>query len=58
MRAGTQTLIQALAAIPWTEDAENDDDVLNHDPDVVSEPDSEDEDKFGTSSSVFFQLPC
>ena len=25
MRAGTQTLIQALHAMPWTEEAENED---------------------------------
>ena len=26
MRAGTQTLIQALQAIPWTDDPDNDED--------------------------------
>ncbi|THU88460.1 hypothetical protein K435DRAFT_830554 [Dendrothele bispora CBS 962.96] len=30
MRAGTQTLIQVLQAIPWTEDPDNDDDIVNH----------------------------
>lgn len=28
MRAGTQTLIQALQAIPWEEDQDNEDDPL------------------------------
>jgi sterol 3beta-glucosyltransferase len=37
MRAGTQTLIQALQALPWGDD-ENDDDMSNHDS-------SEDEDR-------------
>jgi sterol 3beta-glucosyltransferase len=31
MHAGTQTLIQALQAIPWTNDPDNDDDIISHD---------------------------
>ena len=46
MRAGTQTLIQALQAIPWAEDADNEDDMLH--PDVTStEAESDEEDKTG-----------
>ena len=30
MRAGTQTLIQALQAIPWTDDPDNDEDTPPH----------------------------
>jgi hypothetical protein len=30
MRAGTQTLIQALQALPWTAETDNEDDVLYH----------------------------
>lgn len=41
MRAGTQTLIQALQALPWAHDPDNDDDAINHD---LVESDS-DEDK-------------
>jgi len=29
MRAGTQTLIQALQALPWTEHPDRDDDLAN-----------------------------
>ena len=43
MRAGTQTLIQALQALPWAHDPDNDDDAINHD---LVESDS-DEDKQG-----------
>ncbi|RDX56200.1 hypothetical protein OH76DRAFT_1396537 [Lentinus brumalis] len=32
MHAGTQTIIQALQAVPWAEDLDNDDDYMNHDP--------------------------
>ncbi len=31
MHAGTQTIIQALQAVPWAEDLDNDDDYMNHD---------------------------
>ncbi|KAI0374478.1 hypothetical protein BV20DRAFT_1118483 [Pilatotrama ljubarskyi] len=31
MHAGTQTFIQALQAVPWAEDQDNDDEFLNHD---------------------------
>lgn len=30
MRAGTQTLIQVLGALPWTADPDNEDDVMHH----------------------------
>ncbi|KAI0343992.1 hypothetical protein BDW22DRAFT_1355240 [Trametopsis cervina] len=44
MRAGTQTLIQALQAMPWADDP-NDDDELHHDI-TPGEPESDDEDHF------------
>ena len=48
MRAGTQTLIQALQAIPWAEDADNEDDMLH--PDVTpTEAESDEEDKTGAN---------
>lgn len=46
IRAGTQTLIQALQAIPWAEDQDNDDDVMH--PEVTpTEPESDEDDKAG-----------
>jgi sterol 3beta-glucosyltransferase len=45
MRAGTQTLIQALQAMPWVEDPDNEDD-LHHD-DTPGEPESDDDDHLG-----------
>jgi hypothetical protein len=51
MHAGTQTLIQALQAIPWTNDPDNDDDIINHD---LTPADSEsDEDIPGSQYSLF-----
>jgi hypothetical protein len=41
MRAGTQTLIQALQAIPWSEDADaedQDEHLHDHDQDMPSSP--------------------
>ncbi|EMD41640.1 glycosyltransferase family 1 protein [Gelatoporia subvermispora B] len=46
MRAGTQTLIQALQALPWIEDQDNDDDVVNHDI-TPTENESDEDDKHG-----------
>lgn len=48
MRLGTQTLIQALTAIPWTDDPENEEEHPNHDNDARLSEDEED-DKFGMS---------
>ena len=46
IRAGTQTLIQALQAIPWAEDQDNDDDVMH--PEVApTESESDEDDKAG-----------
>lgn len=46
MRAGTQTLIQALQALPWTNDPDNDDDFVNHSNlTPATDSDSEDDDK-------------
>lgn len=48
MRLGTQTLIQALTAIPWTDYPENEEEPTGQDNDArISE--DEDDDKFGTS---------
>lgn len=44
MRAGTQTLIQALQALPWIEDQDNDDDIVNHDV-TPTENESDEDDK-------------
>lgn len=47
MRAGTQTLIQALQAIPWADDPDNDDEpveTLHHDFNMPADTDSEGED--------------
>jgi hypothetical protein len=41
MRAGTQTLIQALQAIPWADDLDNDEDMAHHDISVDSDNDEE-----------------
>lgn len=43
MRAGTQTLIQALQAIPWEEDQDNEDDPLPNNLDPVDSDSDEDE---------------
>jgi len=48
MRLGTQTLIQALTAIPWTDDPENEEEPASQDNDARLSED-EDDDKFGTS---------
>jgi len=53
MRLGTQTLIQALTAIPWTDDPENEEESAGHDNDARLSED-EDDDKFGTSLRVSF----
>jgi hypothetical protein len=54
MRAGTQTLIQALQALPWT-DVENDDDIMN----MTASPSdsSDDEDQPGRLKNDHF-LGC
>jgi hypothetical protein len=63
MRAGTQTLIQALQAIPWSEDADNDvEDEAQHDPrdyqkrhgsDSADEDDDDDDE--GTASEYKYE---
>lgn len=45
MRAGTQTLIQALQAMPWAEDQDNDDE-LHHDV-TPAEQESDEDDNQG-----------
>ncbi|KAH9911427.1 uncharacterized protein BXZ73DRAFT_93381 [Epithele typhae] len=44
MHTGTQTFIQALQAVPWAEDQDNDDEYMNHNI-TPGEPESDDEDK-------------
>lgn len=53
MRLGTQTLIQALTAMPWTDDPENEEEPAGHDNDARLSED-EDDDKFGTSLRIPF----
>lgn len=55
MRAGTQTLIQALQAIPWAEDADNEDET-QHDA-SAQDSDSNDESAAGTSSLLRINTP-
>jgi sterol 3beta-glucosyltransferase len=43
MRAGTQTLIQALQAIPWADDPDNDDEAIHQGLSTTLESDSSDE---------------
>ncbi|KAI0320434.1 glycosyltransferase family 1 protein [Amylostereum chailletii] len=43
MRAGTQTLIQVLQALPWAQDADNEDEIP-HNPLNVTDADSDDDD--------------
>lgn len=51
MRAGTQTLIQALQAMPWVEDQDNDDEIH---PDITpGEPESDEDDNFGLSGTAY-----
>jgi sterol 3beta-glucosyltransferase len=44
MRAGTQTLIQALQAIPWAEDPDNDDEAIHNGLNNPLESDSDEDD--------------
>ena len=53
MRAGTQTLIQAIQAIPWTDDPDNDDDAI---PPTSVNSDSSDEEQVGMSWRTQSQL--
>ena len=46
MRAGTQTLIQALQAMPWVEDQDNDDE-LNNDASTGEQESDDDYDRVG-----------
>jgi sterol 3beta-glucosyltransferase len=46
MRAGTQTLIQALQALPLVDDPEIDDELMSHEM-SLAESDSDDEGKHG-----------
>jgi sterol 3beta-glucosyltransferase len=57
MRMGTQTLIQALTAIPWTEDPDNEDDALPYDQGVLSDQEYDDDDRLGWSSEIFGVFP-
>ncbi len=60
MRAGTQTLIQALQALPLIDDPEIDDEPMNHDL-SPAESDSDDEGKHGESRfyhNTHSEAPC
>lgn len=46
MHAGTQTFIQALQAVPWAEDQDQDDEEINHDITPV-ETESDEDDRIG-----------
>lgn len=46
MRAGTQTLIQALQAIPWSGEQDDEDDTTNQDT-LPDEGESDEDDKPG-----------
>lgn len=46
MHAGTQTFIQALQAVPWAEDQENDEDQVDRDA-TPGESESDDDDRIG-----------
>ncbi|KDQ54854.1 glycosyltransferase family 1 protein [Jaapia argillacea MUCL 33604] len=53
MRAGTQTLIQALQSIPWADDQDNDDEIVNHNISAAEiESDEEDKPSVQLSSSL------
>ncbi|KAJ3718409.1 hypothetical protein C8R42DRAFT_697487 [Lentinula raphanica] len=43
MRVGTQTLIQALQALPWASDQDHEDDIANHDPSALTPVTDEEE---------------
>lgn len=45
MHTGTQTIIQALQAVPWVEDPDNEDDYMNHDVVAPAETESDEEEK-------------
>ena len=53
MRAGTQTLIQAIQAIPWADEPENDDEIL---PPIAANSDSGEEDHLGMTLFIFYFL--
>ena len=55
MRAGTQTLIQALQAIPWAEDQDNEDDMLH--PEITAGPTMEAESDDGEGTSTVMGTP-
>ena len=46
MHAGTQSFIQALQAVPWAEDQDNDDEYMNHDV-TPAEAESDEDDRKG-----------
>lgn len=57
MRAGTQTLIQALQAIPWAEDQDNEDDMLHAEAGAANtETESDEDDRPGMCASFLRML--
>ena len=55
MRAGTQTLIQALQAIPWAGEQDEDDEGMNQDV-TPEEAESDEDDKPGMSGSSVTEM--
>lgn len=55
MHAGTQTLIQALQAIPWTDDPDHYEEPLNHGPGGVPDSDSDDEEHLASSIHTIYR---
>jgi sterol 3beta-glucosyltransferase len=56
MRAGTQTLIQALQAIPWQEDPDNDDEGTHLGPSSAPESDSDEEDGLSEFKTMAYAI--
>ena len=55
MHAGTQTLIQALQAIPWTDDPDHYEEPLNHGPGGIPDSDSDDEEHLASSIHTIYR---
>ncbi|KAI0724242.1 hypothetical protein C8T65DRAFT_733888 [Cerioporus squamosus] len=51
MHAGTQTIIQALQAVPWAEDQDNDDEYMNHDVTAPVETESDGDERVNRLTS-------
>ncbi|KAJ3786365.1 glycosyltransferase family 1 protein [Lentinula aff. detonsa] len=59
MRVGTQTLIQALQALPWASDQDHEDDIANHDPSAltpVTDEEESDEEVAAPLNSIYLDM--